>query len=63
MIPSGITDASLDIEKEAFLPGRNLMLLTLGAAYGYVRSAHVVAIGLLSSSIFPDQTSKFVLDA
>ena len=59
-IPSGITDCELDVEKDAFLPTRNLLFLTLGAAYGYARSANVVAIGLLSNPIFPDQTVEFV---
>lgn len=63
MIPSGLTNRDLDIELEAFLPTRNLLLLTLGAAYGYVKSAYVIAIGLLSTSIFPDQTQEFIKDA
>jgi 7-cyano-7-deazaguanine synthase len=60
LIPSGITNSKLDIEKEAFLPTRNLLLLTLGAAYGYDKSAFTIAIGLLSNPIFPDQTSVFI---
>lgn len=63
LIPSGLTNPDLDIESEAFLPTRNLLLLTLGAAYGYVKSAYVIAIGLLSNPIFPDQTQEFVDDA
>lgn len=59
-IPSGITDGKLDIEKDAFLPTRNLLFLTFGAAYGYTKSANVIAIGLLSNPIFPDQTVEFV---
>jgi len=62
-IPSGITNSNLDIEKNAFLPTRNLLFLTLGAAYGYAKSANVVAIGLLSNPIFPDQTISFVQTA
>jgi len=63
LIQSGITSPDRDIEKEAFLPTRNLLLLTLGAAYGYAKAAHVVAIGLLSNPIFPDQTSDFIQEA
>ena len=63
LVRSGLTDRSLDIEKEAFLPTRNLMFLTLGAAYGYAKSAHVIAIGLISNPIFPDQTPEFVEEA
>jgi len=59
-IPSGITNNKFDIEKDAFLPTRNLLFLTLGAAYGYAKSANVIAIGLLSNPIFPDQTVEFV---
>jgi 7-cyano-7-deazaguanine synthase len=59
-IPSGITFGNLDIEKDAFLPTRNLLFLTLGASYGYIKSAYTIAIGLLSGPIFPDQTFEFV---
>jgi 7-cyano-7-deazaguanine synthase len=59
-IPSGITDSELDIEKNAFLPTRNLLFLTLGAAYARVKSANVIAIGILSNPIFPDQTLDFI---
>jgi 7-cyano-7-deazaguanine synthase len=60
LIRSGLTDRNLDIEEDAFLPNRNLFFLTVGAAYGYLEAAHVIAIGLLSNPIFPDQTVKFV---
>lgn len=63
LIPSGLTDNDLDVEKDAFLPARNLLFLTLGAAYGYVKSAYTIAIGLLSDPIFPDQTIQFINDA
>ena len=59
-IPSGITNSKLDIEKDAFLPTRNLLFLILGAAYGYAKAADVIAIGLLSNPIFPDQKTEFV---
>jgi len=62
-IPSGITDSKLDIEKNAFLPTRNLLFLTLGAAYGYSKIVNMIAIGLLSNPIFPDQTVNFVQTA
>lgn len=60
LVPSGITTRSLDIEKDAFLPSRNLLFLTLGASYGSHKSAYIVAIGLLANPIFPDQTDEFV---
>jgi len=62
-IPSGITDEKLDIEKQAFLPTRNLLFLTVGAAYAYSQSAYGVAIGILANPIFPDQTKEFIITA
>lgn len=62
LIPSGLT-SEMDVEKEAFLPTRNLLFLTVGAAYGYAKSAYVVSIGLLKNPIFPDQTPEFVKGA
>jgi 7-cyano-7-deazaguanine synthase len=60
LVPSGLTDEKMDIEKEAFLPTRNLLFLTVAAAYGYRKGAHTVAIGLLANPIFPDQTEIFL---
>lgn len=60
LVPSGLTVSELDVEKEAFLPARNLLFLTLGAAYGYAKSAYTIAIGLLANPIFPDQTIQFI---
>jgi 7-cyano-7-deazaguanine synthase len=62
-IPSGITDEKLDIEKQAFLPTRNLLFLTVGAAYAYSKLATGVAIGILANPIFPDQTAEFIVAA
>src|SRR3990167_4488059 len=59
-LPSGLTNASLDIYEQAFLPTRNLTFVTLGAAYAYSISCSVVAIGLLVNHTFPDQTKDFV---
>ena len=59
-LPSGLTDITLDIYKDAFLPTRNLIFITLGAAYAYSKSADAVAIGLLANPIFPDQTKEFI---
>ena len=60
VIPSGLTRLNLDIEKAAFVPTRNLLFLTLGAAYGFAVTAYVIAIGVLANPIFPDQTAEFV---
>lgn len=59
-LPSGLTNPSLDIYKDAFLPTRNLTFITLGAAYAYSLNADAVAIGLLAGPIFPDQTKDFI---
>jgi 7-cyano-7-deazaguanine synthase len=62
IIPSGLTDTSLDVNEDAFLPGRNLLFLLMGSAYAYKNKADTVAIGLLDedSHIFPDQTRDFL---
>ncbi|MCB2212991.1 7-cyano-7-deazaguanine synthase [bacterium] len=61
-IPSGITDSRLRINDDAFLPGRNLLLVLAGAAHAFNVHADGVAIGLLDPSqhLFPDQTREFV---
>ena len=59
-LPSGLTNRELDVYEKAFLPTRNLTFITMGAAYAYSKSCDVVAIGLLSNPIFPDQTKDFV---
>jgi len=59
-LPSGLTMKNVDIYKDAFLPTRNLTLITLAAAYGYTKGANVVAIGLLIDHTFPDQTREFI---
>ncbi len=43
-----------------FYPTRNLLFLTLGAAYAYAARIDAVAIGLISNAVFPDQTKSFV---
>lgn len=63
LIPSGLTRRELDVEKDAFVPTRNLLFLIVGAAYGFVHAAHVISIGLLANPIFPDQTTAFTKEA
>lgn len=62
IVPSGITDPTMRINEDAFLPGRNLLLLLCGAAYAYSVQADGVAIGLLDPEdcLFPDQTIDFL---
>ena len=64
LMPVGITDPKKDIKSEAFLPGRNLLFLVVGASYAHFIGADKVAIGLLTEKyhLFPDQTGKSVVD-
>jgi 7-cyano-7-deazaguanine synthase len=59
-IPSALTDKNLDIEKNAFLPNRNLLFLVSGSAYAFSINTYVVAIGIIANPIFPDQTTEFI---
>jgi 7-cyano-7-deazaguanine synthase len=65
LLSSGLTDPTKHILEDAFLPCRNLMLLTVGAAYAFQCGASAVGIGLLdeSFSLFPDQTRGFLTEA
>ncbi len=63
-IPSGLTDSTLRINEDAFLPGRNLLFVLAGAAHAFKVQADSVALGLLNPAahLFPDQTKGFVED-
>jgi 7-cyano-7-deazaguanine synthase len=65
LIHSGLTDSSLDIVKDAFTPGRNMLFILIAAAYAVQVKADAISIGLLheSTSLFPDQTSTFLNEA
>lgn len=62
VIHSGLTDETLDVVKDAFLPGRNLMFILTGAAWARQHGADAIALGLLNEerSLFPDQTERFL---
>lgn len=62
LVRSGLTDPSLDIAKDAFLPGRNALFVLAGWGFACQQNANAVAIGLLSEeySLFPDQTLRFL---
>lgn len=64
-ISSGLTDREKDVFADAFLPGRNLLLVLAGAAYAYQVNASAVAMGLLNEEthLFPDQTGQFLIQA
>lgn len=65
LLSSGITDPTKRILEDAFLPCRNLLFITVGAAYAHQCGASAVGIGLLDEafSLFPDQTKNFLVDA
>ncbi|EKO3410096.1 7-cyano-7-deazaguanine synthase [Vibrio fluvialis] len=65
LIRTGLTDKNLDIVDDVFTPGRNLLFLLIAAAYAHQLNADAVSIGLLheSTSLFPDQTPKFLRKA
>ncbi len=65
LVPSGLTSTRLDVVGKAFLPGRNLLFLLLGAAYAVRVKARGVAIGLLDESqrLFEDQSTDFITRA
>jgi len=61
----GITSSHRRVFEDAFLPGRNMLFLLVGAARAYQESCDAVAIGLLDprSHLFGDQTSPFLRKA
>lgn len=61
-VPSGLTTRRLRVKEDAFLPGRNLLFLLVGASIASSINANGVAIGLLreKDSLFPDQTELFL---
>lgn len=65
LIRSGLTDRTLRVYEDAYTPGRNLLFLLTAAAYARQIDADAISIGLLNedTSIFPDQTSKFLRQA
>jgi 7-cyano-7-deazaguanine synthase len=65
LIRSGLTDENLRVLEDAFTPGRNMLFLLTASAYAFQMNADAVSIGLLheDTSLFPDQTSKFLRKA
>lgn len=62
VIPSGLTRTDLDVNADAFLPCRNLMMLVAAAGYAQFIGARYILMGLLTenSCIFPDQSDEFI---
>lgn len=65
LIRSGLTDTGLRVIEDAFTPGRNMLFLLTAAAYAMQMNADAISIGLLheDTSLFPDQTTAFLVDA
>lgn len=65
VITSGITDKTKHIVDEAFLPGRNLLLLLIASSFAVQNKFNSVSVGLLKedTAIFPDQTDDFLVAA
>lgn len=65
VISSGLTNHDLDIVNDAFLPGRNFLLLLVAASVASQNNCDSISIGLLSedTAIFPDQTDDFLMAA
>jgi 7-cyano-7-deazaguanine synthase len=64
-VHSGITDKKLRIKEDAFLPGRNSLLLLAASSYAYQNKVQNIAIGLLTDKykLFPDQSREFIKNA
>ena len=64
-IKSGLIDNRLDVVRQAFLPGRNLLFLLAAASVASDRGVSSIGIGLLNEehSLFPDQTGRFLSSA
>jgi 7-cyano-7-deazaguanine synthase len=65
IIRSGLTDATLRVNEDAFTPTRNLLFLVLGGAVAYSKGVRNIVLGFLSerTAIFPDQTDRFIRTA
>jgi 7-cyano-7-deazaguanine synthase len=65
IISSGLTDRKKHIVDEAFLPGRNMMLLLTASSFAIQNDCTSVSIGLLDERtvLFPDQTDDFLFSA
>jgi len=65
VVKSGVTDAECHIYDDAFTPNRNLLFLVAASAVGYQLGVKRVVLGFLTerSTLFPDQSNKFLRKA
>ncbi len=61
-IKSGLTSTDIDVT-DPYLPNRNLLFLLAASSYAVCVNISHVAIGLLNSHVFPDQTRQFINSA
>lgn len=61
-ISSSLTDKDTT-SKNPFFPNRNLILLSIAAAFSANQSCNVISIGTVGGTDFADQTKEFVIDA
>lgn len=59
-ISSGITSQSKLTMENPFFPARNLLLLSIAAAYAISKSIITISIGSTANAIFPDQHKRFM---
>jgi len=58
--PSGLTNPDISPIDNPDFPARNLLFLTLGAAYAKANRINIIAIGLVAGTLFTDQNKEFV---
>lgn len=63
VIPSDLTFGGKKEDNKAFVPGRNMLFLSVAASYAYVRNETIIAIGLIKGDGLPDQTQEFIVNA
>lgn len=61
-IKCGLTDKNISAIDFPFFPARNLILMSIGAAYAFNHASDILSVAFLKNSTFPDQTQKFVTD-
>ena len=62
LVPSGLTNADLNVVDQAFTPGRNSLFLLSAASYAATIGAKTIMIGLLDEKyhLFSDQTKDYL---
>jgi 7-cyano-7-deazaguanine synthase len=63
LVHSGLTNKKLRVREDAFLPGRNTLLLLVAGSFAYQVKCNNMAIGLLTNKfkLFPDQSTELLI--